>query len=149
MARKIFVLLFMIAIPIYGFSQSTYQERLNSAISKIKSNTKLEAKDICAAIPATQDEYILFYGVTRDGPDEKWFSALNDSIKNYRTRDHCVLIGYLNIAAFADGEYAESYFGGIDYFYAHNKILFKKAYEELLPEAKRRLKLQIAQMESK
>jgi|GEM_PF-4074382 len=138
--RFVVIIILLIATPIHGSSQTSYLERLNSAISKIKSNTKLEAKDICAAIPATQDEYILFYGVTNDGPDEKWFQALNDSIKNYRTLDHCVLIGYLNIAAFADGEYAESYFGGIGFFYAHNKSLFKKAYNALSPEAKKTLK---------
>jgi hypothetical protein len=60
-----------------------------------------------------------------------------------------VLISYLNIAAFADGEYAESYFGGIDYFYAHNKSLFEKALKELLPNAQRRLKLEITEKDKK
>lgn len=119
-----------------------YKRNLNTLVEKKLESIKVTDFEIIEKIvPATQDEFSYYYGLTYSG-DEKTakFDQINELILKYSREDRgSLLFLLLNMAEFVDGEYAEGYFYDIEEVIIENKVKFCAIYKHLSKEPKRRI----------
>jgi len=118
-------------------SKRDYTRILKEAISKIKIN-KIDTEFIKLVIPLNEEEFGQFYGLTYNENTKDTFFKLDQLFYKY-SKNEDVFLKYLNLAEFADGEYAESYFEDIDVLIYEKKTLFCKLYKIISTEARERL----------
>ena len=121
--------LFILLIVLFGcdfnnknskvFSKDTQTVNINSNCEKVLS-----------FIPKTSEEYLEFYSLTNFKKSKNEFFTKYELIKKFAYFDSCnILINFLQMSRFIDGEFAETYYVDADYIIENNKLKFCDLYK--------------------
>ena len=126
-----------------GETQRDYQLLIKDVILKMVKNKEVSAIELQNIIPRTEDEFIEYYSYTNmDKTKEfrKAFYEVDSIIAERAENNHNNFLKlFLEIAPFADGEYAETYFDKVESVIQKNKVVFCKMFNSLNPKSKKRL----------
>lgn len=117
-----------------------YKRVLDTAISLINSGHELKINELLIVIPKTFDEYLTMYELTypeQDSSKQIAFDYIDKQMHELALQGNIdVMKAYLNLSAFIDGEYAESYYDDAEFVIKKNAKLFCDIFRQLTKEAK-------------
>ena len=120
-----------------------YKLIIDNVIKLYSTGTIVSVNDLQNAVPITQDEFSVYYSYTFPEKGKsiiETFYKVDTDIGKHAAENHGDFLKlYLELASFADGEYAESYFEDVDFVIAKNKNVFCKIYPSLSKQSKMRL----------
>jgi hypothetical protein len=116
-----FVSLILLFVSVsYGKNERGYSKTLKSSVNKMIANQALTDNELLAIIPSTKEEFSEYYSYTypdkEDSVHKAFYQIDNLIIKNANQNINGFLKKYLELAKFVDGEYAESYFGILQFY---------------------------------
>jgi hypothetical protein len=118
-----------------------YKKNVKLFEQKIVSKEELTIKSIENVIPIKDKEFGVFYNLTYStDKNQKLFDRINLEIFEHALEDKGnVFFLCLNMVEFVDGEYADSYFGDIEYVVMGNKKKFCAMFKYLAKGSKWRV----------
>ena len=118
-----------------------YKENVKLFEQKIDSSEKLIIENIEDVVPISVKEFGVFYDLTYStDKNQKLFDRINLEIFEHALEDKGnVFFLCLNMVEFVDGEYADSYFGDIEYVVMGNKKKFCAMFKYLAKGSKWRV----------
>lgn len=131
-----------IAVSASDQTREDYQEMLGLFLDKIKENQMLSSGEIILAIPQTMAEYVQYHKLAfpKDAAARNEFSILEKDIQMLAgTGVSEAFEGYLAMAEFVEGEYADSYFRDVENVISPNSDQFCLVYPTLSSTCIRRL----------
>jgi len=134
------IIFFLGLLYSWGQTNNNYSKSLKSSVDMLIANKKLTDEKILSLIPTTEDNFIEYYSYTN--PDKgkeinKVFYQIDNLIRDRAAENKTgFLKRYLELAVFADGEYAESYVDDSDFVIGKNITEFCRLYPSLSNRAK-------------
>ncbi len=114
-----------------------YAELIKNAEKRYKS-LPLDTGSVADLLPLNEDEYILLYETSTIEAGAGFFDHLYNCFQSFSSNES-VFKGFLNLAEFEDGEFAESYFEDIYSIILKYEVAYCKLRNSLSNEAKRRI----------